>query len=712
MLKINTSKVNFNKRIILKNVYIEAKSGYITTITGDSGTGKSTIVDILTFRKEMYMHYEIFDTCFDTFSNDEKQNYLFNFIGVVYQNPKLLRDLTISEHIDLIKEITQTNKDITEFIDKLELKELMPKYPNELSGGERVRASILFSLVKDPKVIILDEPTSSLDDYYAIKVIELLRGLLDDDKIIIITSHDKKIIDASDRIYLINHNMLELQKTENIQYNKDLPVTMNLTTPTIKTVKNFFKLFNKHMKLHKKIILVLTIICIGTSSFFIEFNNIATDSQVQAINELSSNELTIYKPSGGYPNNEGVENGEANDVIFQEEIQKLKKLSNVKEIKWRLDLWLGGFLSLADSPLYYSPSKDNLINTYKMSVGLNDGNIIEKIIERSSLPTLNTYYKNKDYHDQIACDFGVKGVYISKYLAKLFVDDIESLKGSSIQFNLPVPIYNSDGKAWGVSDNDVTYNQNLTSCEWVSVKIPIAGVLQSSSMGITNYFNYAIYIEQSEIEKYINKYKATSGRTVYIYGKDIHTCQVSINKKPPISEEIFLTVQDEIWTPKNYSVFVNDITQINEVIRELNKMGFNVSNKYFESTIALDTIKSMQKSIRYMTLAITFIILLGYIIIKLTDCRGQQSISEYFYRLGFTKNQIIKLKKSIYFHSFLVLTLFSSLSLVIVLVIVNNVLKIGYTGMRLSMFALIVLLSFIIEYIVPTFFEKKYLKKW
>lgn len=714
MLKIDVGKVEFNERLLLKNVTLEACGNTITTITGKSGVGKSTLIDMLTFRNKLFNHYEIGEICFDNFSDDEKQNFLFNYMGIVYQEPKFINDLSILEHINLTKKITNINEDIEATIDILELNELMHKYPNELSGGERVRFSILLSLIKNPRILILDEPTSSLDAYYTDKVIGLLKQLSNEGKLVLITSHDKKVIDASDRVYIINNNTIELSKNNVFSNNKELFLNKGTMTPDIKKVKSFFKVFNKHTKTYKKIIFILTVICIGMAAFSVAFNNIATQIQIQNINDISSNELIIYKPSGGYAQNKGVENGSINEVIFQEELDKIKEMEYVDKIEWRYDtLMTASFISLAESPFFFNPSKNNAKELYKISASLNNGKSLEANIKESNIPTVNTYLENEDYDKQIAYNFDNKGVFISKKLAKSLTNDFELLRGGNLKFSLPIPIYNSDGKARGTTEEGITYNQNLISCQWISVSMPIAGVLEASNMGITNYFDNAIYISQTEMGNYIDKYRETHDRTVYIYGDDIYSCKASIDTKPT-EGVLFCTVVDSVWTPKSYSVFVNDITKIEDVVKKINKIGFNVSNEYFESTATLNSIESMQKSILYMTLSITLIILLGYMVIKFSNHNEQMNISHYFLEMGLIKTEVFKLKKVIFVHRFFTLSFLSCGVLFFVIIIANNFLRIGYTSIRISMFVVIVVLSYIVEYIIPAFIEKRYntVERW
>lgn len=705
MLNIEISKVEFEGNLLFENVLVNAPEYAITSITGISGSGKTTIINILTFQMNTFSHYHIFNTCLDNLSNEDKQRFLFNHIGTVYQEPVLIQDLTVLDHINLIKKIVKVYRDTTEIIAILNLNELLYKYPNELSGGERVRVSILLSLIKDPKILIFDEPTSALDAYYADKVIQLLDKLKQEGKIIIIASHDRKIIDISDKVYTISNNTVELERNNVKSSNKESFLCEKHLVPEL-NLKSFFKLFNRHKKKYKIIIFILTILCIGISAFSIEFNNIATDLQIKNINNISSNELIIYKPSGGYYENVGAENGEANEIIYSEEIDKINKLPYVEKIDWRVDLYMGSFISLADSPLYYKPTEKSKKELAQITITLPTGE--SKAAENNNLnfSTINTYFEDKNYDKQIASDFHQKGVYISQKLAKTFFDDFTNLKNCKLNFNLAVPIYNSDGKGWGTNDDGITYNQNLTSCEWVTVSVPIAGVLKSSSMGVVNYFDYAIYISQSEMAKYIEKYKAVSDRTVYIYGNDLNSCKASINERPKNNEEILATVNDKVWTPKNYSVFIDDITKMDEVVHEINKMGFNVSNEYFESSLVLDSIENIQKSIIYMSVSITTIILIAYIVIKITNRHEQMDINKYFITLGLTTKEVFKIKKSIYFNNFIILSSLTSVLVILLYVFVNYFIKIGYTKIQFSMFIVVISLSYIVEYVFPIFIEK------
>jgi cell division transport system ATP-binding protein len=184
------------------NLHVEAKE--FVVIVGQSGAGKSTLLKLLT-REEKPTSGKIIVGGIDYERLKDKDiPYLRRKIGTVFQDFKLLPNRTVYENIAFALEIVgMSNKEIRHTVPKvLELVGLKGKgdsYPSELSGGERQRVAIARAVVRQPKILIADEPTGNLDPKHAWDVIRVLEKINRHGTTVILTTHNMDIVNKLKR---------------------------------------------------------------------------------------------------------------------------------------------------------------------------------------------------------------------------------------------------------------------------------------------------------------------------------------------------------------------------------------------------------------------------------------------------------------------------------------------------------------------------------
>lgn len=203
---INISK-RYGKKEILKNVSIEAKPGQIVSIIGKNGCGKTTLLEILAgvskadtgeisvFNKMAYKDKHVFD----------------KYIGFIPQDNPLLYDLTVKDNIRFWTSGIK-NADLS-LLEKYDLNNIMNYKVNELSGGMRRRLAIVCAMIRKHPVLILDEPTSSLDLYYQNTIWNSLVEFKNSNGIVLLSTHNINEILNSDVCYLFDDKRI-------IRYNK------------------------------------------------------------------------------------------------------------------------------------------------------------------------------------------------------------------------------------------------------------------------------------------------------------------------------------------------------------------------------------------------------------------------------------------------------------------------------------------------------------
>lgn len=197
---ISTSGITFSyskdQLFHMPDLYCEAGSTIL--ITGDSGKGKTTYLHILAgLLKPKAGEILIDKVNMVTLSESKSDKFRGKNIGLVLQKSHFVASLTVLENLEMASWLATGKKNATrakELLEKLDIANQANKLPNQLSIGQQQRVSIARALMNGPKVLLADEPTSSLDDKNAEKVIQLLTDLSKEYKAaLVIVTHDARI---------------------------------------------------------------------------------------------------------------------------------------------------------------------------------------------------------------------------------------------------------------------------------------------------------------------------------------------------------------------------------------------------------------------------------------------------------------------------------------------------------------------------------------
>ena len=192
-------------------------------VTGKSGSGKTTLLNVIG-GLDNFDEGEILikDKSTKNFSKSDYDSYRNTYVGFVFQEYNLLDNMTIEKNISLATEL-QGQKDDPERVEKIlakvDLKDVASRKPQELSGGQRQRVAIARALVKNPSIIMADEPTGALDTENGLQIMAILKKL-SKDKLVIVVSHDLELANKfADRIINMKDGKIESDTT--IKIDKD-----------------------------------------------------------------------------------------------------------------------------------------------------------------------------------------------------------------------------------------------------------------------------------------------------------------------------------------------------------------------------------------------------------------------------------------------------------------------------------------------------------
>ena len=195
----------------LDKASFEIEKGELVVILGQSGSGKSTCLNILGGMDEVTSGNVIVDGI-DITTMKEKQliNYRRNDIGFVFQFYNLVQNLTALENIELGIQMCKNPMDAEEALKKVGLEDRMDNFPSQMSGGQQQRVSIARAIARKPKILLGDEPTGALDYKTGKQILELLENTCRKENITtIIITHNSAIAPMADRIIKFRSGKVE-----------------------------------------------------------------------------------------------------------------------------------------------------------------------------------------------------------------------------------------------------------------------------------------------------------------------------------------------------------------------------------------------------------------------------------------------------------------------------------------------------------------------
>ena len=187
--------------LALNRVSLDIRKGEFVFIVGQSGAGKSTLIKLL-YREEVPSEGQVFVGGRDVARMRRREVPLLRRkIGVVFQDFKLLPDRTVAENVAFALQVTgysgrDANKAVSQVLSMVGLRNRQNSYPGELSGGQQQRVAIARALVRNPDILIADEPTGNLDPDTSLEIFRLIERANRYGTTVVIATHARHVVDA------------------------------------------------------------------------------------------------------------------------------------------------------------------------------------------------------------------------------------------------------------------------------------------------------------------------------------------------------------------------------------------------------------------------------------------------------------------------------------------------------------------------------------
>ena len=594
----NVSKYYYNKGIItsgFNKVNLELNKGEFVVITGESGSGKSTLLNVIS-GLDTYEEGEMYINGQETshYTEQDFENYRNKYIGNIFQNFNLVNSYTTYQNIELVLLINGYTKDeakvkVDEILKKVNLEEFANTKVSKLSGGQKQRVAIARAIAKETDIIVADEPTGNLDSKSAESVIKLLSEIAKD-KLIVVVTH--------------NYDQFEAYATRRIKMNDGRiseDEIIKKVTPALNNKKDVLKKQAGQISLKNKLRLggrnvlnivpkFLLLMIVFIFLVFAVVGEYGTLKKSEA--ELTKNGYNIY-----FTNQDEtriVLNNKDKKPLGKKDYTKISKLSGVKNVE-KNDIALdGGFWM--EGPRFSLDGQISNVNQFegKLKYGRMPKKNNEIILEVNNK---NYYFRSEEEAKEII------GEKIKLHESNTQYDsgadtDLTNLKVVGIAYSDDVDnwksnMYMKPYMVKHVKMNAIMYNSNT--------KIKMAGTTVNDSDGeLRLVINKDVEEGRVYGPEILNSYYSSGsavGNTLEItmsniYGKNSKTLKVDkiltkknlkstlgIDDYDICSNVLFINPKDmEALTSKSdyqYSVFVNDISRVDETVKKLQEMGYN-----------------------------------------------------------------------------------------------------------------------------------------
>ena len=213
MLSVNNLKISFDDNHVLDGFNLQLESGDIFALLGDSGSGKSSALRFIAGLENAQLGSVALDgnDLSDSGSHSVKPE--LREVGMVFQDYALFPHMTVFQNISFgINHLSKKEKieKVESLLDLISLEGIEKKYPHQLSGGEQQRVSLARSLATSPKLLLLDEPFSSLDKSHRDQLVREVRDILKKSGVtsILVTHDEFEAKEFADKVGIIDKKRL------------------------------------------------------------------------------------------------------------------------------------------------------------------------------------------------------------------------------------------------------------------------------------------------------------------------------------------------------------------------------------------------------------------------------------------------------------------------------------------------------------------------
>lgn len=492
--------INVNKKYKLSNkesfqalydISISFDKGELVSIVGESGSGKSTLMNLIGGLDSDFTGTIISGgENLGKLSDKQLDKYRKNKVGFVFQSFNLISHLSILDNVTLALTLSNVGEKekisrATEILKRVGLEDQLKKKPTQLSGGQKQRVAIARALINEPEIIIADEPTGSLDSGTSMQILEILKEIADDGKLVIMVTHSEKVASVSSRVVEISDGRI-INDHQNPNYKKNKPKILEEkqenSTENKKQVKNFKEKQNLSMwsaiklsfhnmwasKVKNFLMAFGVAIGIGSLILMMSFSSGITDYINNLMKSYSDPTIvTISKKSESTDPIEYFNNASFTDEEIPTLIENINTYLAEQNLDFtvangengNVDYGFGMFTALSDAKVNFSPSGNYIQNEEDPDYDI----VSQKIYYLYSIPPYYTQQNVIDGEmssapvlDNDGDMIGGGGFMFTPTISRLFGED-EDILGKEVEISFTIDGNKLDFKdtICGVMDTSV-----------------------------------------------------------------------------------------------------------------------------------------------------------------------------------------------------------------------------------------------------------------
>lgn len=605
MLEIENINIAY-ENTLFQNANFVCIGHNITVVTGKEGSGKSTLLDMIALQRDGYQTY--------TFNEQELQkDFLVGRIYYAKQEPLFEEDLTIQENINMLYHIFNIKKDLfleEKLLKELELEKTLDKYVSMLTEEEKKRLSLLFAIISQRDIILLDDPTACVDSKMSQKIIKLIEYYLSS-RMTVIATQDQNIVKIADVIYYIQN--YALQRQGDIYH-----IHMPLKKIQIKNTMSYYWKAIKHRRVYYILNSLFTVFIIcGIVLGLISRNEYLSMYKEQLTKYASQNDVIVYQPidewSYGYSGDEF--------PLSTETVEQLRQLDYIQDIR----------------PMY-------LFDNYNVNYVYHNDQ--EVFLEDSYIQYVG-YDETRDYSLYLRDDYLAEGIYLAANLA----DRIGVFQpGDTLTFELPVPQYN-------IFNDSYLYNAEYeriaiasTNENYVTVTLPVAGIVDEAYLNLGLSFSMygdTIYVPQTFMEEQLKQNQVFDS---YNEGEIIY--------KP--------------YQPNAYILTLSSQDDIPQLLQDMENMNLKAQSSFIELSTFIEVEERLEQRKLFMIGFLVSISLIALCIMEYRKRKKKNHFYKYLLSLTHQPQYIKKIYfKNTLFH-FLIIFLLSTVLMFLLVIVLSR----------------------------------------
>ncbi len=199
MIEIQKLSKSFGSKTLFQDFNLSIERGEYVVFSGASGCGKTTLLNMIGSLEDYDSGHILVDGL-DIGNRKNQQKYLREKVGFLFQNFALMEDKTVMENLEIVKKSNRSAVSIEEVLEKVGMEGSQSSKVYTLSGGEQQRIALARLMIKKCDIILCDEPTGSLDRENGKKIMDLIMGMNQSGKTVILVTHDETYKSIGGRI--------------------------------------------------------------------------------------------------------------------------------------------------------------------------------------------------------------------------------------------------------------------------------------------------------------------------------------------------------------------------------------------------------------------------------------------------------------------------------------------------------------------------------